>query len=94
MSRERARVLRWGRRESLESGGVRAGDGVKGLLGARVAVGSRKEVSTAETDLVRWKIGARCVARKDWVAKSFWGRVSSGEGGGGGYVPRYWRSIR
>lgn len=75
MRSERARVLRWGRRESFESGGVRERDGVKEVLGARVAVGSRKEVSTAETDLVRWKVGARCVARKEGVAKSFWAEL-------------------
>ena len=71
MRRERDKVLRVGRMASFESGGVRDGAGVKGALGVSVAVGRRKEISAAGTDFVRWKGGARCVVRKEGVAKSF-----------------------
>lgn len=95
MRRERARVLREGRMESLESGGVRE-EGWKAVLGARVAVGRRKEVSAEGMDLVRWNVGARWVAMKEGDAKSFWGCVSrliQGRLKWGGELPRCWRSI-
>jgi hypothetical protein len=53
MSRERPRVERCGIRKSLESGALRALVGAKGVSVDRVAVGRKKELSTAETDLVR-----------------------------------------
>lgn len=62
--------------ESFESGAVREEVGMNGVLAAREAVGRRKELSALGTDLVRWKVGARWVVRKDGVAKSFYDEVS------------------
>lgn len=71
MRRESASVERLYRTESFESGAHRDGEGAKAVLGARVAVATRKDVSAEGTDLVRWNVGARWVVRKDGVAKSF-----------------------
>jgi len=59
MRRERASVLNEGRMDNFESGAQREEVGVNVALGARVAVGSKKDVTTEGTDFVRWKAGAR-----------------------------------
>jgi hypothetical protein len=69
MSRESARVEREGRRESFESGDVSEGKGANAVLGARVAVGRRKDERAPGMDFVRWYVGARWVVRKEADAK-------------------------
>jgi hypothetical protein len=53
MRRESESWEREGMRESFESGAERRLAGVKGTVGARVAVGSRKEVRILGTDFDR-----------------------------------------
>lgn len=53
MSKESARVERWGRRKSLESGGMGVLVGANAVSADSVAVGRKKELSTVRTDLVR-----------------------------------------
>lgn len=59
ISKESASVLNEGSIESLESGGLKEVEGVKGVFGVSVAAGSMKDDKAKDTDFVRWNVGAR-----------------------------------